>query len=237
MGLHRKARERVDGQVVSGYPSSIARAVTGVSPTQLSYWAKTGLVTPSVSPGRGRGTSRLFSFRDLVQLAVVAKLLGAGISLQRVRKAVGYLRKHSPDLSHPLAELTLLTDGESIFHLTSNPKVIVDTIKHGGQLVFAVSFTDIVNDLRTQVETVPMPQTHNIAVGEFEFAVTLTPDADDGGYVVECPALPGCISQGDTVAESLANIRDAAEGWLEVNAAMESRGDVPKSTDPTNPFF
>lgn len=213
---------------MEGFLSSIARAVTGVSPTQLSYWARTGLVTPSVAPGRGRGTSRLYSFRDLVQLAVVAKLLGAGISLQRVRKAVGFLRKNFPDLSHPLAELTLLTDGDSVFHLTDKAKVIVDTVRHGGQLVFSLHFTELVNGLRQRLDTVPMSQTHAITVGEFEFPVTLTPDAEDGGYVVECPALPGCISQGETVAEALTNIQDAAEGWLAVNAKMEAKGQVPK---------
>ncbi|NOT02714.1 MAG: MerR family transcriptional regulator [Phycisphaerales bacterium] len=213
---------------MEGYPSRIAQAVTGVSPTQLSYWARTGVVTPTVSPGRGRGSSRLYSFADLVQLQVVANVLRTGISLQRVRKAVGYLRKNFPDLSHPLAELALLTDGVSIFHLTADPKVIVDTVRHSGQMVFAVALRELVNDLRRRVETIPMPQTHTIAVGEFEFPVTLTPDEDDGGYVVECPALPGCVSQGDTVTEALENIADAATGWLEVNAEMESRGQIRK---------
>ncbi len=46
-----------------------------------------------------------------------------------------------------------------------------------------------------------------------EFAVVLTPDPS-GGYVVECPIIPGCISQGDTRAEALANIRDAIEVCL-----------------------
>jgi len=42
--------------------------------------------------------------------------------------------------------------------------------------------------------------------------------AEEGGYWAEVPALPGCISEGDTREEVLANIRDAAEGWLEVAA-------------------
>ena len=47
------------------------------------------------------------------------------------------------------------------------------------------------------------------------FTVLLTPDTEDGGYVVECPAIPGCISEGDTVEEALANIKEAIEGCLE----------------------
>jgi len=57
---------------------------------------------------------------------------------------------------------------------------------------------------------------------DVELPVVLTPDEEDGGFVVECPIIPGCISQGDTREEALANIRDAirlclenqkAEGW------------------------
>ncbi|HEY3245928.1 MAG TPA: MerR family transcriptional regulator, partial [Phycisphaerae bacterium] len=184
------------------YPSKIARAVTGVTPMQLSYWAKTGLVVPSVSPGRGRGAQRRYSLRDLVQLAVVGRLLGAGISLQRVRKAVAYLRRHFPDLSHPLAELTLLTDGESVFHLTADPRVIVDTVRHAGQLVYALAFGELVDQVRTKLAAYPMRQTRAVTVGNFEFPVILTPDAEDGGYVAECPSLPGCLSQGETIDEA-----------------------------------
>ena len=40
--------------------------------------------------------------------------------------------------------------------------------------------------------------------------------AEEGGFWAEVPALPGCVSEGDTLEETLANIREAAEGWLEV---------------------
>jgi predicted RNase H-like HicB family nuclease len=51
-----------------------------------------------------------------------------------------------------------------------------------------------------------------------ELPVILTPD-EDGGFVVECPVIPGCISQGDTRDEALANIREAIELCLENQAA------------------
>jgi predicted RNase H-like HicB family nuclease len=40
--------------------------------------------------------------------------------------------------------------------------------------------------------------------------------AEEGGYWAEVPALPGCVSEGDTLDEVLSNIREAAEGWIEV---------------------
>jgi predicted RNase H-like HicB family nuclease len=39
---------------------------------------------------------------------------------------------------------------------------------------------------------------------------------EDFGYVVHCPALPGCHSQGDTIEEALENIKDAIRGYVEL---------------------
>ncbi len=62
-----------------------------------------------------------------------------------------------------------------------------------------------------------------------DFKVFLEPDADYGGYVVVCPSIPGCYSQGKTVPEALANIREAIDLCIE---DMESRGEeIP---DPNN---
>jgi predicted RNase H-like HicB family nuclease len=61
-----------------------------------------------------------------------------------------------------------------------------------------------------------------------DFKVLLEPD-EDGGYVVVCPSIPGCYSQGETVEEAMANIREAIELCLE---EMQERGEpVP---DPSN---
>ncbi|MCC5609169.1 type II toxin-antitoxin system HicB family antitoxin [Nostoc sp. CHAB 5834] len=51
--------------------------------------------------------------------------------------------------------------------------------------------------------------------------------AEEGGYWAEVPALPGCITEGDTIEEVMANLKDAIEGWLEV---ANSR-DAIESTD------
>ncbi|HLO88258.1 MAG TPA: type II toxin-antitoxin system HicB family antitoxin [Nostocaceae cyanobacterium] len=40
--------------------------------------------------------------------------------------------------------------------------------------------------------------------------------AEEGGYWAEVPALPGCITEGETMEEVLTNLKDAIEGWLEV---------------------
>jgi antitoxin HicB len=54
---------------------------------------------------------------------------------------------------------------------------------------------------------------------EVTLRVSMREDLEDGGYVVKCPALPGCVSQGDTVEEALANIREAIVGVIRAKAA------------------
>jgi predicted RNase H-like HicB family nuclease len=59
----------------------------------------------------------------------------------------------------------------------------------------------------------------------------VTPDVEDGGFAVECPTIPGCVSQGDTIEEAMANLRDAIEGCLAVlKEAGETYGDLPPTS-------
>jgi predicted RNase H-like HicB family nuclease len=63
-----------------------------------------------------------------------------------------------------------------------------------------------------------------------ELPVVLIPD-ETGGYVVECPVIPGCISQGDTREEALANMREAIELCLE---SQEAEGwELPATVEVT----
>ena len=66
-------------------------------------------------------------------------------------------------------------------------------------------------------------------VKEFKFSVVIEP-AEEGGYFAECPALPGCASQGETYADTIANIQDAIKGYV---ASLVAHGDpVPVEEKP-----
>lgn len=52
-----------------------------------------------------------------------------------------------------------------------------------------------------------------------QYTIFLDPDFDEGGYTVTVPALPGCVTQGQTVEECLERAREAIEGHLDVLAA------------------
>ena len=50
--------------------------------------------------------------------------------------------------------------------------------------------------------------------------------AEEGGYWAEVPALPGCITEGDTIEEVMTNLKDAIEGWLDVANSREAIADL-----------
>ncbi len=84
-----------DGDV--GYRGVTACHAVAISYRQLDYWARTGLVVPSIRDASGSGTQRLYSFRDMVVLKVVKRLLDAGVSLQNIRKAIDALRSRGAE--------------------------------------------------------------------------------------------------------------------------------------------
>jgi len=117
-----------------GYRGATACSAAGISYRQLDYWARTGLVEPSVRSATGSGTSRLYGFRDILVLKIVKRLLDAGISLQNIRTAVNHLRSRGVT---ELERITLMSDGASIYECAS-PDEIVDLLA-GGQGVFGIA--------------------------------------------------------------------------------------------------
>ncbi len=117
-----------------GYRGPTACAAAGITYRQLDYWARTGLVEPSVRPARGSGSQRLYGFRDILVLRVVKRLLDTGISLQQIRAAVTVLRAHG---ATDLTKITLMSDGATVYACTS-PDEVVDLLQ-GGQGVFGIA--------------------------------------------------------------------------------------------------
>jgi len=126
--------------------------VVGISYRQLDYWARTGLVTPSVREAGGSGTQRLYSFQDLVLLKVIKRLLDAGVSLQRIRQAVDYLRDN---MKRAPQGITLMSDGTSIYACESEEEII-DLVKRG-QGVFAIALDAVWADLSGTLQAEPAP--------------------------------------------------------------------------------
>lgn len=197
------------------YNARVACTLAGITYRQLDYWDKTHFIKPSISEAEGYGSVRLYSFTDLVQLKVAKTFKEQGVSLQKIRKAVAWIEKNFPDIEKPLAEKRLLTDGNTIFVFTDDKKVILDTLSKG-QMVMSIALGQIIEAMKGEVAKIGRERKYLVKMKGRSFGVILHPDLEDGGYWIECPALPGCASQGDTVEEALEMIKDAIEGHLEV---------------------
>ncbi|MBU7600130.1 MerR family transcriptional regulator [Streptomyces sp. P38-E01] len=117
-----------------GYRGPTACAAAGITYRQLDYWARTGLVEPSVRAAFGSGTHRLYSFRDVVVLKIVKRLLDTGVSLQNIRTAVQHLRQQD---SIALPQLTLMSDGATVYECNS-PDEVAELLQ-GGQGIFGIA--------------------------------------------------------------------------------------------------
>lgn len=121
---------------LGGYRAPQVCNLVGITYRQLDYWARTGLITPSVQEAHGSGSQRLYSFTDVVQLKVIKNLLDAGMSLKKIRSAVEILRSEMAS-DQPLADVTLLSDGQTIYAAHSDEEV-VDVLRRG-QGVFSIA--------------------------------------------------------------------------------------------------
>ena len=133
-----------------GYRGPIACAAAGITYRQLDYWARTGLVEPTVRSATGSGTQRLYGFRDILLLKVIKRLLDAGISLQQIRTAVAHLRARGTD---DLTRVTLMSDGASVYECTSNDEVI--DLLQGGQGVFGIAVGRVWREVEGSLAALP----------------------------------------------------------------------------------
>jgi DNA-binding transcriptional MerR regulator len=134
----------------AGYRGTTALTAAGITYRQLDYWARTGLVEPSVRSATGSGSQRLYSFRDILVLKIVKRLLDTGVSLQQIRAAVEHLRERGVD---DLAQITLMSDGASVYECTSADEVI--DLVQGGQGVFGIAVGRVWREVEGDLAKLP----------------------------------------------------------------------------------
>jgi len=133
-----------------GYRGPSACQIAGITYRQLDYWARTSLVVPSIRSAAGSGSQRLYSFKDILVLKVVKRLLDTGVSLQNIRTAVDTLRERGVE---DLAQITLLSDGTTVYECTSSEEV-VDLLR-GGQGVFGIAVSGALRELVGSLAALP----------------------------------------------------------------------------------
>ncbi|MDR1833866.1 MAG: MerR family transcriptional regulator [Propionibacteriaceae bacterium] len=143
-----------------GYRGPVACQAADITYRQLDYWARTGLVTPSVQPAVGSGSQRLYSFRDLLLLKVIKRLLDAGVSLQQIRVAIDHLRARGVT---NISEVTLISDGFSVYEATSDNE-IVDLLK-GGHGMCAIGLGQVWRDIEGVLADLPREEPSPVHTG------------------------------------------------------------------------
>src|SRR5215203_2492135 len=133
-----------------GFRGPVACNAAGISYRQLDYWARTGLVVPQVRSASGSGSQRLYSFRDILILKVIKRLIDAGISLQQIRTAIEHLRARGVQ---DLTQVTLMSDGVSVFECTSDDEVI--DLLRGGQGVFGIALGGVWRNIEGTLAELP----------------------------------------------------------------------------------
>ena len=136
-----------------GYRGPVACAAAGITYRQLDYWARTGLVEPTVRSATGSGSQRLYGFRDILILRIVKRLIDTGVSLQNIRAAVDHLATRSGE---DLARITLMSDGATIYECRSADEVI-DLVR-GGQGVFGIAVGSVWREVEGTLATLPGEQ-------------------------------------------------------------------------------
>ena len=133
-----------------GFRGPIACRAADITYRQLDYWARTGLVVPEIRPAGGSGTQRLYSFRDILLLKVIKRLIDAGVSLQQIRTAIECLRERGVD---DLAQITLMSDGATVYECTSADEVI--DLLQGGQGVFGIALGRVWREVEGSLSELP----------------------------------------------------------------------------------
>lgn len=134
----------------TGFRGPTACSAAGITYRQLDYWARTKLVEPSVRSAGGSGTQRLYSFKDILLLKIIKRLLDAGVSLQQIRIAVDHLRVRGTD---DLTQVTLMSDGASVYECRSADEVV--DLLQGGQGVFGIAVGGVWKEIEGSLLELP----------------------------------------------------------------------------------
>ena len=146
-----KATHRKRPHLQPGFRGPTTIKLVGITYRQLDYWARTGLVTPSVQAADGSDIHRLYSFTDVFELRIIKRLLDAGVSLRQIRDTIGHLRKESAD--KPVSDITLMGDGEHIYVCYSK-KEIMDVLSKG-RAVFGIALGPVLADTESDLAHLP----------------------------------------------------------------------------------
>jgi DNA-binding transcriptional MerR regulator len=150
-----------------GFRGAQVCSLVGITYRQLDYWARTGLLRPSITDATGSGSQRRYSYSDVLELKVIKRLLDAGLKLQQARQAVECLRG---DLGADLASSQLVLAGSRSVLAQSDGEVV--DLLAGGQGVFNIlPLSGVVSELEAAIveirEAAPTERQHRHPAADY----------------------------------------------------------------------
>lgn len=103
-----------------------AADIVGITYRQLDYWARTNLIRPTAADATGSGSRRQYTYKDLLELKVVKRLLDSGINLTSVRGVFAYMREH---VDTEISSAHIVIDGSSV--VLCDGENLIDVLRHG----------------------------------------------------------------------------------------------------------
>jgi DNA-binding transcriptional MerR regulator len=132
------------------FTSNEVIALTGITARQLQWWDERGIV----APGR-QGHRRIYTWDELITVAVICQLRRRGFSLQRMRKVIRFLQQEfGTSLAATVSassEHHLLTDGTHLY-LRTSARQVVDLLKNARQPMFDICLSDEVRRVRAEIQ-------------------------------------------------------------------------------------
>ena len=131
-----------------GFSGTKAAAVVGITYRQLDYWARTNLIRPSAADAAGSGSRRQYTYKDLLELKVVKKLLDSGIKLTSVRDVFAYMREH---VDTEISSAHIVIDGSSV--ILCDGDNLVDVVRHGQGVLNVLPLSGVKEEVDRQIVT------------------------------------------------------------------------------------
>lgn len=128
------------------YSGNQAAAIVGISYRQLDYWARTNLIRPTAADASGSGTRRQYTYKDLLELKVVKKLLDSGIKLTSVRDVFAYMREH---VDTEISSAHIVIDGSSV--ILCDGDNLVDVVRHGQGVLNVLPLSGVKDEVDRQI--------------------------------------------------------------------------------------
>jgi len=120
----------------------------------LDYYERTGLIIPSIRSGQGRGIPKLYSVEDFIILRWLVSLQRQGISVQRFRNIVEFLKEKMPEVFKKPQNYVLITDGTSIQFFDKVSAKALDVLKDSGQYLFVFPVGKIIEQSERAIKKI-----------------------------------------------------------------------------------